>query len=170
MCIGGLHNNLHRPRFFRNAGCTILWTTIVAEKKRGFGLIKINRIQDKIDRERLKIERLEREHKSKRTEEFISAGETVLGFLLGSKSRRGFSAAARRRRVTSSASDRVKLEKTKLSQLEEEIVTLQEELEDKVADIEDLFYEKADNIEPLEVKLEKNDIIISHQAILWKLL
>jgi len=62
------------------------------------------------------------------------------------------------------------LKKTKLSQLEEEIVTLQEELEDKVADIEDLFYEKADNIEPFEVRLEKNDIVISYLAILWKLL
>ena len=49
-------------------------------------------------------------------------------------------------------------------------MTLQEELEDSVADIEDLFYEKADNIEPFEVRLEKNDIIISRQAILWKLL
>jgi hypothetical protein len=140
------------------------------EQKKEYFDRKINRIEDKMDRERLKIERLEREHKSKRTEEFLSAGETVLGFLLGSKSRRGFSAAARRRRATSSVADRVKLKKAKLSQLEEELVMLQEELEDSVADIEDLFYEKADNIEPFEVRLEKNDIIISHQAILWKLL
>ena len=54
--------------------------------------------------------------------------------------------------------------------LDENGCGVKEELEDKVADIEDLFYEKADNIEPFEVILEKNDIIISHQAILWKLL
>ena len=130
---------------------------------------RIDRIEDRIEREKLNIAKLEQEHKAKRTEELVSAGETILGFLLGGRSRRGFSAAARRRRSTSSASARVKLKKERLSQLDEDLVELQEELEDKIADIEDAFYEKADNIDTFEVRLEKNDIIISRQAILWKL-
>ena len=63
----------------------------------------------------------------------------------------------------------MKLQKEKVSQLDEELGLLQEELEDKVADIEDAYYDKADKIEPFEVRLEKNDIVISRQAILWKL-
>ncbi|MCP4147420.1 MAG: ATP-binding protein, partial [bacterium] len=131
---------------------------------------KIRRLRDRAQREELKIEKLEEEQKSKRNEELFSAGETVLGFLLGGKSRRGLSSAARKRRATTSAANKVRIGKTKLQQLNEQLLELREELEDKVADIEDKFYEKADNITTFEVRLEKNDIIISNQAILWKLL
>lgn len=130
---------------------------------------KIERMEDQIEREKLKVQKLQKEARSKRTEEFLSIGESVLGVLLGGKSIRGLSAAARRRRTTASASSRVELGKTSLSQLEEEILQVQEELEDKIADIEDKFYATADKIEPFDVRLEKEDIIISRQAILWKL-
>lgn len=130
---------------------------------------KIDRIEDRVDREKIKIERLEKELSSKKTEELLSLGESVLGLFLGSRSTRGLSSAARRRRTTSSASNRLDLQKTKVSQLEEDLLEIQEELEDKVADIEDTYYEKADNIELFDVRLEKDDIIIAKQAILWKL-
>jgi hypothetical protein len=140
------------------------------EKKKDYYGTRIKRLQDRYEREELKVKKLESEHQSKRAEELVSAGESILGLLLGGRSRRGLSSAARRRRMTSSAATKVKMGKTKLAQLEEDIQALQEELEDKVADIEDSFYEKADDIKPLEVRLEKNDIIISRQALLWKLM
>ena len=130
---------------------------------------KIDRIEDRVEREKIKINRLEKEVSSKKTEELLSIGESVLGLFLGSRSTRGLSSAARRRRSTSSTSNRLDLQKTKVSQFEEEMLELQEELEDKMADIEDNFYEKADNIELFEVRLEKDDIIVAKQAILWKL-
>jgi len=130
---------------------------------------KIERLEDRIEREKIKVQKLKKEASSKRTEEFLSIGESVLGVLLGGKSVRGLATAARRRRSTASASDRVKLGKTNLSQLEEDIIQLQEELEDKIADIEDKHYETADKVEPFDVRLEKEDIIIARQSILWKL-
>lgn len=130
---------------------------------------KIERLEDRIEREKIKVKRLKKEARSKRTEEFLSIGESVLGIVLGGKSVRGLATAARRRRSSSSASARAKLGKTKLSQLEEDILELQEELEDKIADIEDKYYEKADKVEPFDVRLEKEDIIIARQSILWKL-
>jgi hypothetical protein len=139
------------------------------DKKQEYYGTRIKRLQDRLEREELKLQKLESDHKSKRTEEFVSAGESILGLLLGGRSRRGLSSAARKRRMTSSAATKVKMGKTKMAQLEEDIRELREDLEDKVADIEDSFYDKADDIKPLEVRLEKNDIIISRQAILWKL-
>lgn len=130
---------------------------------------KIERLEDRIEREKIKVQRLKKEARSKRTEEFLSIGESVLGIVLGGKSVRGLATAARRRRSSSSASARAKLGKTKLSQLEEDILQLQEELEDKIADIEDKNYETADKVEPFDVRLEKEDIIIARQSILWKL-
>jgi len=130
---------------------------------------KIDRIEDRIDQEKLKLERLEQEHKSKRTEELLSVGESVLSMFLGGKSRKGLSSAARRRRRTSSAKGKVKIKQERLTQLEEDLEELQMDLEDKVADVEDRFYNLADDIETLEVRLEKNDIIISRVAMLWQL-
>lgn len=130
---------------------------------------KIERLEDRIEREQLKVDKLKKDVRSKRTEEVLSLGESVLGFLMGGKSRRGLSAAARKRRASSSASSRLEMGKAKLSQLEEDVLQLQEELEDKIADIEDKYYDKADGIEEFDVRLEKDDIIISSQALLWKL-
>ncbi len=133
-------------------------------------LRKIDRLEDKAAQEELRIEKLQMEHKSKKTEEFVSAGESILGFLMGSKSRRGLSSAARRRRSTSSAKNRVKMRENKLDQIRDDIQLLKEDLEDKVAEIEDDFFDKADMIEEREIRLEKNDIIISNHVVLWKLI
>ncbi|MCP4218643.1 MAG: DUF87 domain-containing protein [bacterium] len=131
---------------------------------------KIKRLTDKLEVTEAGIEKLEREHKSKKMEEYLAAGESLLGFLTGRKSRRGLSSAARKRRTTSTAGDKVKLKQSKASQLEEEILSLTEELEDKIVDIEDSYYDKADKIEAFEVRLEKNDTIIARQALLWRLI
>jgi len=130
---------------------------------------KIERIKDRIERERVKLEKLKGEYNSKKVEEYISIGETVLGLLLGSKSRRVLSTAARKRRMTSTTTGRIKEGEMKISQYEEELESFKEELEDKIADLEDRYYEMADNIENFEVRLEKDDIIISEVSILWKL-
>ena len=130
---------------------------------------KIERIKDRIERERVKVEKLEGEYSNKKVEEYLSIGESVLGLLLGSKSRRVLSTAARKRRMTKSTEGRIKEGKMKISQYEEELESFKEELEDKIADLEDKYYEIADNIKSFEVRLEKDDIIISEVSILWKL-
>ena len=130
---------------------------------------RIERIRDRIERERVRLEKLKGEYNNKKIEEYISIGETVLGLLLGSKSRRVLSTAARKRRMTASTKGRIREGEMKISQYEEELESFKEELEDKVAEIEDRYYEIADNIERYEVRLEKDDIIISDVFILWKL-
>ena len=130
---------------------------------------KIDRIKDRIERERLRVQKLEAEYGNKKVEEYLSIGESVLGLLLGSKSRRVLSTAARKRRMTKTTESRIKEGKMKISQYEEDLESFKEELEDKIADLEDKYYEIADNIEEYEVRLEKDDILISEVSILWKL-
>jgi len=131
---------------------------------------KIKRIEDKIDSEKLKVERLSKDHRSRQTEEILSVGESVLGMLLGSKSIRGISSAARRRRITADSGHRAREGKEKLDNMDEDLESLKEELEDRVADTEDAFYKKADQIETFDVRLETNDIIVTRQALLWRLI
>jgi hypothetical protein len=130
---------------------------------------KMEKVEDRIEREKLKIKELQSQYSSKKTEEIISIGESILGVLLGSKSRRGFSTAARKRRMTSTAGSKLEMRKTRLSQLEEDLLSLKEELEDRIADIEDSLFEKADRIEKYDVRLEKDDIIVTRHVVMWKL-
>ena len=140
-----------------------------AEKVKNSYEVKIRRIEDKIENEKLKTERLAKEHRAKQTEELISVGETVLGMFLGGKSLRGLSSAARKRRVTANSGHKEQESQQKVANMDEDLTLLKEELENRVADIEDSFYEKADRVEPFDVRLEMNDIIIAHRALLWRL-
>ncbi len=130
---------------------------------------KIERIQNRIEREKARIEELKEEYGSKKVEEYISIGETVLRLLLGSRSRRVLSTAARKRRIAEKVKSKIKEKELKISQFVEELEALKEELEDKIAEIEDSYYEMADDTDEYIVGLEKNDIVISEVSILWKL-
>jgi len=130
---------------------------------------KIRRIEDRMETEKAKADRLAKEHRSRQTEELISVGESVLGMFLGSKSLRGLSSAARKRRVTANSGHKEEETQQKVANMDEDLALLKEELENRVADVEDSFYEKADRVEPFDVRLEMNDIIVARQAVLWRL-
>ena len=137
------------------------------EKLKDKYMKKIDKLEDKIDREKVRLERLQLDYKAKKNEEWISIGESVLGFVLGSKSRRALSSAARKRRMTSSTAERIKEKELKVEQLKEELELIKNEMEDEIAEIEDKYLDLADNIEEFVVRLEKNDIIVSLTAFLW---
>jgi len=137
------------------------------EKLKDKYMKKIDKLEDKIEREKVRLERLQLDYKAKKNEEWISIGESVLGFVLGSKSRRALSSAARKRRMTSSTAERIKEKELKVEQLKDELELIKNEMEDEIAEIEDKYMELADNIEEFVVRLEKNDIILSLTAFLW---
>ncbi|MCU0284824.1 MAG: hypothetical protein MUF15_00370 [Acidobacteria bacterium] len=82
---------------------------------------------------------------------------------------RGLSSAARKRRATANSGHKEQESKQKVANMDEDLALLKEEMENHVADIEDSFYEKADRVEPFDVRLEMNDIIIARRALLWRL-
>ncbi len=137
------------------------------EKLKDKYMKKIDKLEDKIDREKVRLERLQLDYKAKKNEEWISIGESVLGFVLGSKSRRALSSAARKRRMTSSTAERIKEKELKLEQLKDDLELIRNEMEDEIAEIEDKYLDLADNIEEFVIRLEKNDIIVSLTAFLW---
>ena len=137
------------------------------EKLKDKYMKKIDKLEDKIEQEKVRLERLQMDYKAKKSEEWISIGESVLGFVLGSKSRRALSTAARKRRMTSSTAERIKEKELKVEQLKEDLEKIQSQMEDEIAEIEDKYIDLADDIEEFVVRLEKNDIIISLTAFLW---
>ena len=94
---------------------------------------KIRRIEDRMETEKAKADRLAKEHRSRQTEEVISVAESVLGMFLGSKSLRGLSSAARKRRVTANTGHKEEETQQKVANMDEDLALLKEELENRVA-------------------------------------
>jgi hypothetical protein len=108
----------------------------------------------------------EMEYSERKREEFLSAGETVLGLVLG-KRRSGLSKATTKRRMTRKAKGMMESTEAEIVEFKEELKQLTDELEDEIEDIREDMAEKAEEIEEVEVTLEKNDIYLLDFGILW---
>ncbi|MDA0353187.1 MAG: DUF853 family protein [Chloroflexi bacterium] len=144
---------------------------------------KVDRVRAAIDRADDRVEQLEVDKSSRRNHEVIAVAGDLLtnaGVLLGAlfggkKDTRQITTSAGRiakgassRRSTSSRTER-RL-KTAEDRLEEEQVKL-EDLEaallDELTELNDLWADHADAIEPVEIGLEKSDVTIDEIALLW---
>ncbi|MEN8114984.1 MAG: hypothetical protein ABFS21_11430, partial [Actinomycetota bacterium] len=84
--------------------------------------------------------------------------------LSGRKRSRSITTSMRSRRA---AQRRVEAAADKVNAKVAEYEALQEEFEDEVADLVDAWDSKAENVEELEIGLEKNDITVSDVTLVW---
>jgi len=114
---------------------------------------------------------LEEEAKGKRNSELLSTAGSILGGLLGGRSRGGIlgklGGAMGRRGRTSAARERVEAAQGKVARLEEDIAELDAELEQKVVAVEAAWIAKAEHITTVKVGLEKTDIKVSQLVLAW---
>lgn len=112
----------------------------------------------------------EAESAAKRNEMFSGVG-AVLGAIFGSRSasslaRKAGGFSSRRGRSSRSA-QKVDQAEEKIDELEQEMQELQEEIEDKVDALRNEWSDKAQEVEPFEVDLERSDIVIDEVVALW---
>ncbi|MGH1489282.1 MAG: helicase HerA-like domain-containing protein [Acidimicrobiales bacterium] len=119
-----------------------------------------------------RVAELEIKAQGRKQQQLVDIGASVLGSLLGGRSRtRGMASAARRMSSGSrqSASAKASLESAqnraaeKIGQLEE----LEQDLQDAVIEIDDEWTEKAQAVEEYEVPLEKSDITVDDLMLVW---
>ncbi|MFT5531399.1 MAG: chromosome segregation ATPase [Candidatus Poriferisodalaceae bacterium] len=98
----------------------------------------------------------------------------MLGALLGGKKRglagrlaRGLGGAGRHRARSSQASERIRFAENRLEEASAKIYDLEEQLEDDLRAIGDRWMEIANEIESLEVSLEKVDISVDEVVLAW---
>ncbi|MBN1880928.1 MAG: DUF87 domain-containing protein [Deltaproteobacteria bacterium] len=128
---------------------------------------KVEALQKKIKQEERQRSLNEMEHEERRRDELLSAGETIVGLVFGSKRSAGLSKAATKRRMTKRYKMKVEDSDDVLADLREELKTLTESAEDEVFRITEEKKEQARVIEEMEVKLEKNDIYMKDFGVLW---
>jgi hypothetical protein len=136
---------------------------------------KAKRLRDKIDAAEDRIDVLEEQSKSTRNSELLSTSGSVLGELLGGKSRGGMlgglfnkaGSAARRRGSTNAAAERVDAAENKVERLMLDLEDLEAELTEEVLDIDAKWADMATDTSTTEVGLEANDVKIAQLTLTW---
>ncbi|PIE33239.1 MAG: ATP-binding protein [Ilumatobacter coccineus] len=132
---------------------------------------KVNRLRDQIATAEDRVDVLEQDAASKRNSELLSTAGSILGGLLGGKSRRGMlgslGTASRRRGTTQTAKKRVDAAENKVERLHQKLLDLEADLADQVTEIDARWMGIATEITELDIPLEKGDIDIQEIVLAW---
>jgi Helicase HerA, central domain len=136
---------------------------------------KVTRIQTQIRAAEDRAEVLDTERKGRRSQEVLSTAGSILGGLLGGRSRSGMlgsilgkaGSAAGRRTRTAAAGDRLDAAENKLEGLHQQLEDLEAELTQEVTDIDAKWMATAKNVTPLQVGLERTDVKVTQLALVW---
>ena len=128
---------------------------------------RLDSLQQKLDRERMELTQKQSAVDARKREEMVSAGESILGLFLGSRSRRGFSTAVNKRAQTERASQALEMQSREVEALSAEIRDLEGDLMREMAQVESDLRPRLAEIETVPVRLEKNDIQLLGFTLVW---
>ncbi len=129
---------------------------------------KLERLRDQAAAAELRLQELQTDVTTRRQEEVLDGLGSLLGGLLGGRhGTRSISRAGRRRSQTRRTEQRMKTAEAKLADKIADVESLEEEVVDEIAEINDAWEEKAAEIEPFDVGLEKTDVHIDELAVVW---
>jgi len=131
---------------------------------------RMDKLETRLAREEQELERDTATYESRKREELISAGESLIG-LLGifgkRRSRRGLSTAARKRRMTTSARTSIEESKDEIARLEQEMEDLRREMEEEAAVIADRWADVAEANDLHPVKPRRSDVKVVLFGLAW---
>ncbi|MEM9650968.1 MAG: helicase HerA-like domain-containing protein [Actinomycetota bacterium] len=135
------------------------------EKKRDSVMAALAKAEDR-------VAELETQAQGRKQQQLIDIGTSVLGGLLGGRSRtRGLAAAARRMssgsRQKASTEARLESARNRAAEKIEDLEELEHDLQDAVIEINDEWSEKAGATEAVEIPLEKSDISVEDLMLVW---
>ena len=126
---------------------------------------KIDRIEERLRKKQNALDTLESRAKAEKAQELVNVGEVVLSFFMGRK--RSVGSVLSKRKTAATTSRRIDSAEDDLATLQAQLEDIAAELEEKTAEIEAERAEALEEIEEREVRLEKNDIHLRDFGILW---
>ena len=143
-----------------------------ADKLRTTYETRIKKARDMLDRAEDRLEELEVDHSSRKTEELLSGLGTVMTmFLGGKKSSRSIATELRRvssrRKQTRKTGQRITTATNRVDERLGQLEDLENELADKLLLLDEEWDAKVTNIEEIEVGLEKTDIQLDELSLIW---
>jgi ElaB/YqjD/DUF883 family membrane-anchored ribosome-binding protein len=132
---------------------------------------KVLKLRDQIEAAEDRVDVLEEEASSKRNSELLSTAGSLLGGILGGRSKGSIlgklGTAAGRRGRTKASKERVDAAENKVERLQDNLEELQEELAEEVTEIDAEWMATAKEITTVSVGLEKTDIQVVELALAW---
>lgn len=133
---------------------------------------RMGTIRKAIDREQTRVAELEARAGDAKQHELVSAAGDLLGsFLGGRRSARSIVSKVKgvssRRKQTSAAGQRLETALAGVEAKTLELADLEAELVDELAEIDARWADVADQVEEVEIGLEKNDIDVRQLALIW---
>jgi hypothetical protein len=140
----------------------------VSEKLRDRYEKKLKTARSRVDSAERRVRELEVDVGQRKQQEIVSGVGDVLSMFLGGRRRtRSISGLASRRSMTRRTRERLRTAEEKLEDYEEAILDLEEELEDELKEIWDEWQAKADDVEKIEIGLERTDIQLTEMVLFW---
>ncbi len=133
---------------------------------------KRDRVEAAIAKSEDRVSVLEAEAEGRKHQQVIDIGTSILGGLLGGRSRtRGMASAARRMssssRQKNTSETRVDAARNRVAEHFDDLEELEGQLHDAVFEIDAEWSEKADAIEEEEIPMEKTDIRVNDFMLVW---
>ncbi len=132
---------------------------------------KATRLRDQIDAASDRVDVLEEQASGQRNSELLSTAGSILGGLLGGKSRGGLlgslGTAARRRGGTKAAGERLDAAENKVTRLQDNLEALELELAEEVTEIDARWMDAAKATTTMQVSLERSDIAVTQLVLAW---
>lgn len=128
----------------------------------------IDKLQDKLRKERRELDEDEAELASRKQQEWIGIGETVLGAVFGRRSRRSLSRVSSNRRMTQRARMDIEESHEEIAELTDEIEELRTTVKEDAEELTLKWAQMLDNITQHELKPRRTDVSIEMLALAWK--
>ncbi len=129
---------------------------------------KIRTVSDQLASAERRVRELEADVQGRRQSELISGAGDLLGSILGGRSRsRAVGSAASRRRMTRASQERLQSASEKVTDKTDKLDALEDDVENDVNDIMEKWDSAADDIETVDIGLEKTDINVGELSLVW---
>jgi hypothetical protein len=133
---------------------------------------KRDRLEKALAQAERRVDELETDTRSRTATELVSGAGAVLGALFGGRrSTRSMASAiggaASRRGVTARTAERRRTAEEKADTTRDDLVELEQEILDEVAEIDERWRATADEIDTLAIRLEATDVRVLETRIVW---
>jgi hypothetical protein len=129
---------------------------------------QLDKLENKIQKLEFDLASNESDYQARKREEIVGAGESVLGFFLGSRRTSTATTAARRRRLTSKAKRNIDETKKEIVEAKKDVSELEEELRKAVEKIVEKYEKGIGRLNFEEFKPKRTDVKINLVSLAWQ--
>jgi Mg2+ and Co2+ transporter CorA len=129
---------------------------------------RVERVKDQLRAAERRVDELEVDVSSRKQQEVLGGVGDLLGSLFGGKrTTTALKGAASRRSQVRRLQERLETAEAKAADKTDDITELEADLADDILEITSEWEDKAENIEPVEIGLEKTDIAVRELRLAW---